>query len=357
MKDTMTPIERCQALKAGQPVDRLPITFSHESFAAKLAGMNYREGFNTAEKAAQKEIDLYRRFGVDGISVAYTSVNFGIRFRSKIKSPADSPASIQEHVLATIDDVGELDFDQIQFKRDISQQVNYQAIEIIHQEIGAEINCTYSISGPFTIASGVIAPEKLLRAMRKKPEKVHELLRFTTECLKSMIDSVADFSFLSFFIYDPVASGSLLSPKQYAEFVQPYTKAFIDHMRKDKADRWVGMHICGDTTHSLQLIADTGIDAFSLDQKVDLAVVKAAIGDRVTLMGNVDPISIFLQGDAAAMDNAVRECYAQAFDSPKGFIIRSGCAVPYEAPVAAVEAYMAAARKYGRYPLTAGRYQ
>lgn len=353
MSDSMTPIERQNALNKGQEVDRLPITFSHESFAAKLIGLNYRQGFNTAESAARKEINLYHKYGIDGISVAYTSVNFGIRFRSKIKSPKDSPASVVDHRLERIDDLNQLDLTVLDFKRDISQQVNYEALEIMYNEVGDEINPTYSISAPFTIASGIIAAEKLLRAMRKQPEMMHQLMRFTTEAVKKILEPVRSFSNLSYFIYDPVASGSLISPKQYEEFCLPYTKEIVDYMKEKNDQIWVGMHICGDTTRSLDLIASTGIDGFSLDQKVDLAVASEKVGDKLTLLGNVDPIRIFLQGTPELMDEAVKDCYAKAYNNPKGFMLRSGCAVPYETPVEMVDAYMLSAKKYGKWPYQA----
>lgn len=353
MSDSMTPIERQEALENGQEVDRLPITFSHESFAAKLIGLNYRQGFNTAESAAKKEINLYRKYGIDGISVAYTSVNFGIRFRSKIKSPKDSPASVVEHRLETIDDLNQLDLSVLDFKRDISQQVNAGALDIMYEEVGDEINPTYSISAPFTMAAGILPAEKMLRAMRKQPDQVHQLMRFTTQAIKVILESTRHFPNLSYFIYDPVASGSLISPKQYAEFCLPYTKEIVDFMKRENPDTWVGMHICGDTTRSLDLIASTGIDGFSLDQKVDLAVASQKVGDKLTLLGNVDPIRVFLQGTPEMMDEAVKNCYAKAYQNPKGFMLRSGCAVPYETPVEMVDAYMESAKKYAKWPYQA----
>lgn len=353
MSDSMTPIERFKALEKGQAVDRLPITFSHESFAAKLIGLNYRQGFNTAENAAKKEINLYQKYGIDGISVAYTSVNFGIRFRSKIKSPKDSPASVVEHRLDSIEAIDELDLSVLDFKRDISQQVNYGAIEIMLDQVGDEINPTYSISAPFTMASGVLPAEKLLRAMRKHPDKVHQLMRFITQAIKTILEPVQSFSTLSYFIYDPVASGSLISPKQYEEFCLPYTKEIVNFIKKKNPHTWVGMHICGDTTRSLELIASTGIDGFSLDQKVDLAVASEKVGDQLTLLGNVDPIRVFLQGTPDLMEDAVKDNYTKAYHNPKGFIIRSGCAVPYETPVEMVDAYVDSAKKYGQWPYQA----
>ena len=49
------------------------------------------------------------------------------------------------------------------------------------------------------------------------------------------------------------------------------------------------MHICGDTTDRLESMALTGVDCLSLDQKLDLGNARDLLGQRICLMGNVDP--------------------------------------------------------------------
>lgn len=338
--DKMTPKERQMALKSGLEVDRLPITFSHEGYATKIAGMSYREGFNSPEKAAAKEIAVYNRFGVDGVSVSYTSINFAIRHRSKIQSPHDAPAALEEAALKKADQVDQLDLERTSFRRDVAQRTNRGALEILLDQVGDQVIPTYSISAPFTLASGVLAADQMLRATRKDPENLHKLLQFTVDSIKQIIDQVADLKELNYFLYDPVASGSLISPKIYRDFVVPYSKQVVDYIKALPHDHWVGMHICGNTSHSLELIAESGIDGFSLDQEVDLSLAKEKIGDRVTIIGNVDPVKVFLQGDEQAMRQAVRDNFLAAYDSPAGYMIRSGCQVPYATPIEQVDVFM-----------------
>ncbi len=346
--DQMTPLERQKALRQGEAVDRLPITVSHEIFSAKLVGLNYREAFNSAENVAKKEINLYQTYGIDGISVSYTSVNFGIRHRSKIKSPQFNTASIDQPALKNIADWKTLDHQNTEFKRDVAQQVNVGAIKIMQDQLGDEIQPTYSFSAPFTMATGVIAPEQMLKGMIKSPEEVHGLLHFVSEFIKQLIDSALDLGVKSFFIYDPVASGSLIGPKQFQKFCLPYLTDLVSYIKERCPEAWVGMHICGNTTDRLQDIAQTGIDGFSLDQKVDLAEAKDLVGDQLTLLGNIDPIRVFLQGDPELMKEEVKTAYDKAKDNPKGFIIRSGCGVPYEADVENFDAYVQASKKYSQ---------
>ncbi|MDK6234404.1 uroporphyrinogen decarboxylase family protein [Aerococcus sanguinicola] len=338
----MTANQHWQALKAGESLDRLPITLCHAGFAAKLAGMNYRESFNTADKLAKRELTIYREFALDALSVSYTSVNFAIRHRSKIKSPRESAPSVADHALNSLDQVDQLKVEATSFDRDISQRINLEALDKIDGAVGSKCHPCYCISAPFTLASGIYPAEKMLRATRKDKEGLHRLLRFVTDRVKEIIERAVQMPNLNFFIYDPVASGALISPKQYREFVLPYTKEMIDFIKIH--DRCVGMHICGDISNHLEAIVETGVDMISLDQTVDLGQAKEKVGQAIALMGNVDPVRCFLQGSPEEVSRAVEDCFAKAGDNPRGFIIRSGCQLPVDTPVANVEAFMETAQ-------------
>lgn len=322
----MTPLERRDALRQGEPVDRLPITLFHPEFAAKLANMTYNESHRTPEKLAQREINIYRQLNIDEIAIMYLSLKTSNLLRIK-----------------KLDKIDQLDLNYYAFANDERQQINHQAAQIIQQEIGDEIPLTYGLSGPITLAKGLIPIETLLKGTRKKPERVHQLLRFTTDVLKNIVTACADLENLNYLIYDPVASGSLISAKTYQEFCLPYTQELVAHMKKYTDS--VTLHVCGDTSNSLTLLAETGVDAISLDQKVDMALAKEIIGGQVCLMGNVDPVRYFLQGTPAEMREAVQSCFDQAADSPKGFVIRSGCGLPYDTPLENVQAFIDAARE------------
>lgn len=354
LNDHLTPYARQSALKTGQALDRWPIVLFDNILAARLAGMTYPESESTAENIAKKEILAYRQFGHDDVTVIFGIRGLGVPLGGKTHTAPDTSPTIVAHALDSINALAELNPAAARFENDPRQQKLYRALELIQAEIGAEVPSRFCMCAPFTAAAGLLEAEKLLRSTRKQPEKVHELLRFVTDLLLPIIDKFAEIDNIIFHLADPVASGSLISPKQYQEFCQPYTRELVDRIHQHHKP--VTLHICGDTSKLLEMIADTGIDCFSIDQKVDLALAKAKIGDRVTLLGNVDPVQVLLQGTPASIDEAVKACFAKAYDSPKGFIIGPGCDIPYATPTANIEAFMAAARKYAEWPLDPARF-
>lgn len=103
----------------------------------------------------------------------------------------------------------------------------------------------------------------------------------------------------------------------------------------------------------VDLLADAGIDVLQTLTPppvgdVDLAAVKRRIGDRVCLMGYTDLIYVLKLGTPELIERTVREAIAVA--GPRGFILGTSDSIRDGTPLANVQAYFAAARRYGQLP-------
>ena len=97
------------------------------------------------------------------------------------------------------------------------------------------------------------------------------------------------------------------------------------------------LHICGDNTRILDFQAQTGADIVAIDHAVDLRLAKQSIGDRVCLIGNIDPVSVMLFGSVAGVEQAAHACLETAAPSG-GYILGTGCEVPPDAPMENLQA-------------------
>ena len=88
--------------------------------------------------------------------------------------------------------------------------------------------------------------------------------------------------------------------------------------------------------------------SFSVDNCEDLAELKAAIGDKVKISGNVPPVEVMKNGTIDDVIQSVQECLIKGSDSPCGFSLAIGCQVPIGTSRENIEAYIYAARRYGR---------
>lgn len=98
-------------------------------------------------------------------------------------------------------------------------------------------------------------------------------------------------------------------------------------------------------------MVDTGPDMLSIDNLVDLEYVKGQVGKRLPILGNVPPVDVLMLGSRSDIFESVKTCILKGKDSPKGYIVASGCDITQNVPVENIDHMMEAVRKYGRYPI------
>ena len=66
------------------------------------------------------------------------------------------------------------------------------------------------------------------------------------------------------------------------------------------------------------------------------------------ISGNVPPVSVLKNGTIDDVIASVIDCLKKGSDNPMGFSLAIGCQVPIGTPRENLEAYIYAARRYGR---------
>ena len=345
-QDQMTPVERAKALAAGKDVDRMPVDIMYGASAHALLGWTLQQEWESGRSLSEAQKKLYQVLHVDSIGTGHGLHGLGLLYGAKAHMPKHEPLSLISYPLAEAKDYRQLDPDLVE--KDTRTQKCFECLEILREELGNEVGCGMFFAGAFTAASGLLGPEKLLRSLIRDPENVHGLLRFANQALLRMAIPFVKAGF-KLSLSDPMATGDILSPARFREFVYPYNKEFVDTCCKIRPN-CVSVHICGDTTPLLEEIVNCGFSAFSIDNAVDLAVAKERIGDKIPLIGNVPPTDIMYIGTPEQVRQSVRECFRKAWDSPRGFTISTGCACPYGTPLENALAYMDEAKKCATMP-------
>ena len=224
-----------------------------------------------------------------------------------------------------------------------------QAAHRLVDQIGEQVPVSISLPGPFTSAANTRGTESFMKDVLKNPEAAHRLIRLALEIAIDFVEVAAPLG-VKFGIGDPTASGTLISPRLFREFAQPYLKELSDAIIRCTGSA-PSLHICGNTSRIWPEMADTGAGLLSLDDVVDLAEAKAAVGDRVVLVGNIRPTATMFHGTPEDVRANARLCLQKAWDSPKGHVLALGCGLPIDTPPENVHALLQAARSYGRYPL------
>lgn len=181
-----------------------------------------------------------------------------------------------------------------------------------------------SVQGPFTLAVQLCGAEHLLKSTIKNPAYVEAVLDFTTETVRQYILSAekAGADYIS--IAEP--STIMLSPKQFEAMIVPRLQRIYKSMTC-----WKGMHICGDTKKILDLMLETGTEAVSFDQIMDLGEIRKKIPNDRVVIGNLDPIQVLGKGSYDQVEKATRELLEQMKGDDR-FVLAYGCTCLNDTP-------------------------
>jgi uroporphyrinogen decarboxylase len=345
-KEEMTAAERMKAYNAGEEVDYQPYTLQ-----APDPAMADIFGFTTTQFAKDFEVKsevIKRRrdeFGLDSFNVGLGLKTIGAALGSELSAPEHGIDYVKHHVLQDYKD-----FDNLEITDPYTNPVLAPILESAKRlkDRFPDVSMTTSVAGPISTAVAVRPVEKLLRDTRKNPEMVHKLLDLTVACSLKWFEAFHhEFGSVGTNFSDPVTCMDVISKKQFDEFSLPYIKKLIDGTEKIMGSR-PGAHICGKTNKIWSDLADAGLFSFSIDNCEDLSVAKEVIGDRMRIAGNVPPVDVMKNGTIDDVIEACKECIIKCADSPAGFILNTGCQLPIGTPKANVEAFIYAAREFGK---------
>lgn len=345
--DTMTKAERNKAYAEGKEVDHIPVVFSIGEPQAPLYGYSMGQ----YRRSAKVQIDVAEKaradFGVGGPN-AFTWLGWrraGEAMGSTVLSPEHDLERITDHVLKDYAMLDDMEFDPR------TNKVLQEHIAIA-QEIRALTNgqcaTTTQISGPMSVAIAIRKPELFLRDMINDKENAHRLLDFCVDCnLKWIAYQMELFGNIPISLSDPGSASNLIGLRMFREFSKPYLLKMAEGL-KELTGRIPAIHICGKTKAIWKDLADVGFPAFSVDNCEDLTELKAAVGSRMMITGNVPPTTVLQCGTIDDVIESVKDCLIKGSDNPMGYMLQPGCMIPPGTPKENMLAYLYAARRYGR---------
>jgi uroporphyrinogen decarboxylase len=338
----MTPLERFAAYARGEAIDRLPCVPIIGNTAARVIGTRVSRFRGNGRLIADAQIAAYRRFGYDVIRVFTDLYTLAEAMGATVHYPEDETAYLEAPAITSAEEIGRLA--PVDPHRDGNLPQHLEAMQRVVAAVGSEVPVTGAVPCPFTTASFLIGAENLVRLTIREPEAVHRLCEVALESAIRYSEAIIDAGCTPS-LTDPMSSSTVIGPRQFREFAQPYLKRLIDVIHLH--GKGVTLHICGKTEKIWEAMADAGADCISIDNEASLSRAKETVGHRVRIMGNVRPSEVMLQGSPADVRHAVRACVADAWDSPKGYVVASGCSLPTETPFANIQAMMDAVAEIG----------
>jgi uroporphyrinogen decarboxylase len=198
---------------------------------------------------------------------------------------------------------------------------------------------------PFTLACYMIEGAGsandfsiLRRMLLMRPDLVQRVLDVNAEIVIEYLEQQARAGANVLMLFD--SWGGVLSPTQYAQFSLPSIQRIVAALKSRLPDTPVIVFSKG-AGHSFGAMAGTGADGLGVDWQSDLLLARAAVGEKVTLQGNFDPL--LLTTDVPTIQRAVSETFAR-FDAKHRYIANLGHGITPDASPELVGALVNAIR-------------
>ncbi len=330
-------------LLRGEPVDYVP-NFSGMGnitlYGIEQLGYRFNEVHVDAHKMAEAAASTRRLFGFESAIVPFDmgveaeALGAKVKYYEKEGSQIIYPV-ISEKLAATVDELN------LEIPADLAHAgripVVVEAIRELKAELGDEVAIGSWVLGPFTEMGQIMDLENLLKMSLKKGKLVNQHLSNMVDYLAQVVDLYVEAGADFITVREMGATSDILSPRMFKKLVLPHLQALFGRITKVPTV----LHICGNTNPIVEMMAQSGASAISVDQKNDLGRTRELLRD-VVLLGNYNPYGILCEGSPEEVDETMQQVIADGADG-----IWPGCDIWPSVPPENMEAMMQATQNYG----------
>ena len=320
----MNSLERYLATIAGRPTDhlaRLPILMQ---FAAEHIGSYYGAFASDYRVLTESNIVCAHKFGIDQMNTMSDPYRETQGYGAKIIYGRDMVPYCEKHPLEDDSDLAKLPRPNPMEAERMRDRI--EAVKRYKERVGGEYSIMGWVEGPAAEAADLRRLDNFFMDLMDDEDHIGALMDLCVDVAldfaRPQVAAGAD----TIGIGDAVASQ--ISPDLYERLVLPREQRLVRGLKEMGAK--VRLHICGNITHLLPGIATLGIDVLDVDHMVNLHAVRAAVGQKTVIGGNLDPVSAVMRSTPDAIRAAVLSCYEQAGNP---FIVNAGCEIPSATPM------------------------
>ena len=321
----MDGLGRYMGVLDGRQIDVLPRLPIVMAFAARFIGSNYAAFASDHRVLVEANLRCAEHFGFDQVSTISDPYRETQGFGATIEYVEDGVPRCVAPPLAGSTDLGRLARPDPQRSERMLDRV--RAIALYRDRVEGRYSIMGWVEGPAAEAADLRGVTRLLLDLARNRPFAEELMDLCVEVgvefalaqLRAGADTIG--------IGDSIASQ--VSASMYEAVILPRERRLVEAIRA--AGGRARLHICGDITHLLPGVARLAADIVDLDWQVDMREARRMLGPGTVLVGNLDPVSVVMEGTPAQIAEGVRGIYR---DVGNPYMVAAGCEIPRDTPEA-----------------------
>ncbi len=331
----MTAKERLFAALAFEETDRTPaFTLDGSAWLIGQEGICFDQQLALEDYGAAMIVKRFEELNNDIVFAACTcGFAWTTAFGAKIDaSRVGRAAEVEPCIFDLEKDIPDLTDEQIKEVLCNNYYIDRSVKQLreVKKLVGEEKSIGVCLGGPFTGAANLLGPGEFMKQIAKRNKQIPNLIAFagrvSTILTKLYSENGADI----FLIAEPVASGDMIAPRTFKQFVTPYFQKYMESLEGKIP---VILHICGKSGLRLAEVKSFGVKAFSIDSMVDMEEMLAGAEHQLCIMGSLSPSEQMVQGTPDSVYEESMRLLKLAQKNGGGLLLSSGCEFPAGAPV------------------------
>ena len=341
----MTPLERTLTSVSHQQPDRVPIFPILLMQGARELDLPLPDYFASGHHLAQGQLALLQRYGHDCVVGVPHVVQDAAAFGCNLIHFPDGPpslASLAVHNTTDLQDLRPPD----PLKTPILRPT-LDALEQLATAVKGKVPIIGACIAPFSLPSMWMGTEKWMALLFEPPEIRDPLMAhamavatdFVVTWANLQLEYGADIIVLA----DGMASATVIFRQQFIDHALPVIQKTIAAINGPTVYEGVGA-----LEPFIDLMPQTGAAAIILEHSDNLATCKAAVGDKVTLVGNLNNIAM-LNWSITEMEQQVKAAIDMAAAGGGYILSAQGPEIPWDVPDELIATLVNVGKTYGTY--------
>lgn len=334
--DTMNRKQLFEEFASGRDIGKIKL-FSPilMHFAARHIDRSYAAFASDYRVLVEANIRAMGDFGMDMVSLISDPYRETAAFGARIEFPEEAVPRCIDKVIKSTDDIHSLKVPDVYKNERTLDRI--KGAEEYSRILKGEVPVIGWIEGPLAEACDLAGVSEMLMMLMMDPDSSGLLLDKCTEMAKKFAAAQVEAGCDIIGMGDAVCSQ--VDPDTYSNFVMGRQREIISFIHGLGAR--VKLHICGDISHLLPLIKETGADIIDLDWQVSPGKATEILGHDTILCGNINPVliqdkppdEVFLLTEKLINENSDRK-----------LIVSAGCEITVDTPAENLKAMARAAK-------------
>jgi len=186
------------------------------------------------------------------------------------------------------------DWDRVRQRMDPDVEVRYSSLNKHPLTSKREYPVVQIMSGTFRILWHLFGDVNMAYVFYDDPELVHDIMRQWLKMNTEAIDRImpdTDFNVLNIMEDMSCNTGMMVSPKIFREFMMPYYKELISHVKRHPSVFGIWVDSDGDVSELIPLLLECGVNGmfpFEVQAGMDVTKIREQYANRLVIRGGID---------------------------------------------------------------------